>query len=200
MARKKSRKPNKTYTLPSKSGLKDDTIRVLSFDPGSRNFGISCVATKNGKVRVMANSIVTNPIFDLTRFEVQKKTFLAEIGQWVELYKPQALIAERFQTRGIGGPLIEIVTTMNALVSAHFGLNTLLIVASQWKLAYQRRFDFALDDLYRQVLVPPHQLDASLIGVYGLEKGLRTQLDFEPADVGVQVENTSRLPLLQRRM
>jgi hypothetical protein len=199
MARKKERKANKEYVLPTSSKLKDSTPRILSCDPGSRNFGIAVVATDGSQVKVAANSILTNPIHDLTKFESQKQVFLREVGGWIDLYKPNALVVERFQTRGLGGPLIEMVSSMNALMSGYFNLKTLLITASTWKNYMQRRFEFDLNELYKEFAIPPHQIDASLIGVYGLEVGLRKELQFEPSEIAVQVEDTSLLPLIQRK-
>lgn len=197
----KERKPNKKYDLPPRSGLKDSTIRVLSFDPGTRNFGISCVAAKENRTKVVANSILTNPMFDMTLFESQKKVFLKEIGRWVETYKPNALIAERFMLRGMGTgqAMGELVPSMIALVSAYFRLNTLTIPAAQWKVPLQNRFDFDLKELYKQALVEPHQLDSAFIGIYGLEKGLQIRFKYDPSRIMQQVEDTSLLPLKNRK-
>jgi hypothetical protein len=199
--RKHKREPNAEYELPPTNGLRSDTIRVLSFDPGTKNFGISCVAAKNGKVKVVANSVLTNPMYDMTKFEVQKRLFLAEIQRWVELFQPNALIAERFMLRGVGTgqAMGELVPSMIALVSAYFNLNTLTIPAAQWKVPLQKRFDFDLKELYKQAAVAPHQLDASLIGVYGLEKGLKQKLNFTPDRLMIQVEDSSLLPLKNKR-
>lgn len=204
MARRKQkseRKPNKEYELPTASGLKDSTIRVLSADPGIRNFGISCIAANENRVKVVSNSILTNPMFDMTTFEAQKKLFLAEMGRWVDLYKPNAFIAERFMLRGMGTgqAMGELVPSMIALVSGYFNINTLVIPAAQWKVPLQNRFQFDLKVLYKQALVEPHQLDSSFIGIYGLEKGLKKQFKFEPSRVMTQVEDSALLPLKTRR-
>lgn len=198
---KKERKPNPEYELPSVSGLKDSTIRALSFDPGTRNFGISCVAAKDDRVKVMANSILTNPMHDMTQFEAQKKVFLAELARWVDLYKPNALVAERFMLRGMGTgqAMGELVPSMVALASGYFRLNTFTIPAAQWKVPLQNRFNFDLKELYKQALVEPHQLDSAFIGIYGLEKGLRKTFKFDPSKVVVQVEDSALLPLKTRR-
>jgi len=203
MARKSKtpRKPNKPYELPSKSVLKDSTIRVLSFDPGIRNFGISCVATDRRNFRVVSNAVLMHPMDQMNQFEKQKKVFLEEVGNWVDLYKPQALIAERFMLRGAGTGMAmgELVPSMVALVSGYFKLNTLTIPAAQWKVPHQNRFKFDLKETYKEILVEPHQLDSSMIGFYGLERGLNLQFDIEIKTIIKQVEDTSLLPLKEYR-
>jgi hypothetical protein len=202
MAKRKSTpKPNREYTLPDTPGLKSDTVRVLSFDPGIRNFGISCVAAKGNTVRVMANAVLTNPMNDMTQFQVQRKVFIEEIRRWVDLYKPQALIAERFMLRGAGTGMAmgELVPSMVALVAGVFDLNTLTMGAAAWKVPLQNRFNFDLKEFYKEALVEPHQLDSAFIGIYGLEKGLRKQFKFTPERVMIQVEDSSLLPLKNRR-
>jgi len=106
---KKQRKPNKLYELRPERRRHDH--RILSFDPGSRNMGISCVGVIDDKIDVIANSIMTNPITSLVdSYTTRRKVFIDEINRWRSMYSPQAVISERFQMRGMaGGPLIELV-------------------------------------------------------------------------------------------
>ena len=46
------------------------------------------------------------PINTLVDFKEARHAFVTEFEAWLKLFKPKALIAERFQTRGNGGPLI----------------------------------------------------------------------------------------------
>lgn len=193
---KKIIKPNKEYTLPESSGLLDSTKRVLALDPGSRNCGISVVACNDhGKVRVVANSLVTKPISDLVSFGVQRNEFLAEIDKWIAVYQPHGIVVERFQTRGqSSGPLIEYVGVMVGLLGG-YRMPIKAITASTWKNAWNRRFDpLTLDQMYKECNITPHQLDASFIGIFGLEKGIGQLLDFDPHKVMKQAEDSSRLP------
>lgn len=205
MARKTKKKKvawsNQEYTLPEKSGLKQDTVRYLALDPGIKNFGIAVVAARGNRIKVMANSIVTNPMNDMTKFEDQRDVFLAEIGRWVDLYQPGAIIAERFMVRGsnIGRSMGELVACMITSVSMAFGLPTWPIPAAQWKVPLQRRFDFDLKEMYKQVMTEPHPLDAAFIGIYGLEKRMGIELEFTPEQVMLEVEDSSRLPLKNRK-
>src|SRR5882672_5495702 len=102
MAKKRrEKKPNAEYELKAVP-LKPTTKRVLALDPGSTNMGISLIAVnENLKVKVVANAIITKPLHDLVRVNGGRSEFLTEIARWVELYAPQAIAAERFQTRGI---------------------------------------------------------------------------------------------------
>ncbi len=204
MARKKKARvlrPNPEYQLPERSGLKDDTIRVLSFDPGIRNFGISVVAARGSAIKVIANSIVTSPMNDMTLYNEQMEAYLTEITRWVTLYKPHALIAERFMLRGAGTGMAmgELVPSMIAAAKVKFGLKTKTIPAAQWKVPLQRRFNFDLKQLYKQCMTEAHPLDSAFIGIYGLEFGLNRKFEFTPEQIMLQVEDTSLLPLKQRR-
>jgi hypothetical protein len=202
MAKKRARTPNAEYILP-KVKLLPSTKRLLALDPGSRNMGISIVATNsNRKVKVVANAIVTNPIYDLTQFGTQRALFLDEMDRWIELYKPDGIIAERFQTRGGSsmGPLIECVSSMNGLLAGHYNIPVKFITAATWKNNFHRRFPkHTLDELYRLCRTAPHQLDSSLIGVYGLEIGLDLILDYKPLAVIKAVEDSSLIRLINRR-
>lgn len=195
---KKIRKPNKEYTLET-CGRKHD-YRILACDPGTKNFGISCVGVKDGKVDVIANAVLTNPMYELTANVMrQRDLFSAEVRQWFKLYSPNLVIAERFQTRGNGGPTIETVSLMLGLLGAFRKVPYKYVVASQWKNAFNKRWaegnkEF-LKGLYADCLTTPHQLDASLIGVYGLEYALQKELDYNPSRMIEMVESTSCLDL-----
>lgn len=203
MVKKKIRELNAEYVLPPTSGLASETKRVLALDPGSRNMGISIVAlSAKGRLRVMANSIVTNPVYDLTCFGPQRDEFLAEIDQWVELYKPNGIIIERFQTRGLLGPLIEIVSIMIGLLAARYRIPVKLVTAATWKNEFHRRFadiNVTLDEMYKLSRTTPHQLDSCFMGVYALEKGLGAQLKYDPQQIMMSAEDSSLVRLVNRK-
>lgn len=177
------------------------TKRILAFDPGSRNMGVSLIAANEKlKVKVVANSIVTNPVNDLVSFNASSSKFMDEIDRWIACYAPHAVIAERFQTRGNGGPLIEMVSSMLGLIrGTNRGLPCKLTTAATWKNAFHRRFNVELDDLYKLTLTTPHQLDSIFIGIYGLEQGMQVELDYDPFDIVQQAENTSAVRLINKR-
>lgn len=218
MARKKAKKPQKPntpYTLPKALKGKPEKL-VLAMDPGSRNFGIALVGLENGEPRCYLNSVMMKPVNNMVTFAIMRRNFLIEVAGWMK-YAPGGVVAERFQTRGGSsmGPLIEQVSSMLGLIAgAYPDLPVKFTIASVWKNSMHRRFadayrghvDYADDEgefnlraVYKRIAVEPHQLDASLIGIYGLEQGLGINIDFDFDDWVAQVEASSRIPLRRRR-
>lgn len=202
MAKKKQRKPNKSYTLEACKRKHD--YRILSCDPGTRNFGISCVGVKNGRPDVIASALLEHPITQLTSgFMAQRDLYSNELRRWIELYDPDVFIAERFQTRGNGGPTIELVSVMIAFLGIIRKKPIKYVVASQWKNDFNKHHGEGdkefLKGLYSDCLATPHQLDASLIGIYGLETALQRKLVYKPDQIIRQVESTSRMDLRKPR-
>lgn len=201
--RKKQQKPNAEYDLRP-INFHPDTKRMLGLDPGSRNMGISLAAANaQGQVRILANAIVTSPVDDLVDFMSSRAVFLAEIERWLNTYKPHGIIAERFQTRGGAnmGALSEKVTVMLGLIAGRWpSLPIKFITAATWKNDYQRRFDFQLDDVYKLCLTTPHQLDSGFIATYGLERGLQRELSFTPQSIVRDVEASSAVRLINRKV
>jgi hypothetical protein len=203
MAKKKGKekKANAEYELKPVQ-FKSGTRCIVGFDPGSRNMGVACVAVNEEmQVKVVANSIITNPVNDLVAFTSSSEKFMAEVDRWTSCYSPHALIAERFQTRGNSGPLIEYCSAMLALIR---GINRTIpfkaITAATWKNAWHRRFEpLQLDDMYKLTLTTPHQLDAIFIGIFGLEQGLQVELDYDPFDIVKQAEASSAVRLINKR-
>jgi len=185
--KKKERKPNKDYELLAYNGK--SKVRVLAFDPGSRNMG----------VEIIANSIMTHPINDLVRFGELRPLFFAEVDLWIAKYRPRAIVAERFQTRGLMGPLIEQVSIMLGLLAGRYNLPIKFITAATWKNKYQDRYRCDLKVIYKEVCVEAHPFDACLIGAYGLEAGLGKALHHPPDIMMAQAEERSCLPLKMRR-
>jgi Holliday junction resolvasome RuvABC endonuclease subunit len=200
MAKKKPRKPNAAYMLPDKPSKKYVKC-LLALDPGSRNMGISCVGvTKKGKVRVLANSILTNPFTTMVGdIKEQKQLFLGEIDSWVKLYKPNGIIMERFQSRGGMGPLIELVTLMLGILVGTYNLPIKMITAATWKNAWHRKNEEELNDMYKECLTTPHQLDSILIGCYGLHVATGMPTIGSAKGIMRQAADTSLLPLIKRK-
>lgn len=163
-------------------------ITVLSCDPGTVNFGVS-VQQFSGmakRPKLLLSSAFTLPITSMTEVSNEKKgeisytehrrLFRGAIKNIVKKYSVGAIFAERFQSRGLMGPLIETVSTMNAIMAItadDYAIPSGFIVAVQWKAAIGREFknnDY-LKDIYalaNESGVSPHAIDARLIGVYCL--------------------------------
>lgn len=162
---------------------------VLGCDPGSKNYGIALVGLVKDKPKVYANAVMMRPIETLITYNESVSAYKEELEHWLAP-GVNGIIAERFQTRGNGGPLIELVSVMIGVMD-RYDKPIKAIVASQWKNDFKRRFGLDLKDLYDDVMVQPHQLDASLIGIYGLEQGLGIKFDWDYTKVFRQVEKTS---------
>jgi hypothetical protein len=197
--RSKKPKPRKIteYEMPD---LKiSDGKLVLGADPGSKNFGIALVGLVKGRVKVYANSVLMQPVDDLKIFNQKSSAFIHELDTWMQ-FAPDGIVAERFQTRGNSGPLIEYVSSMLGLIKGiYWDTPIKLTIASAWKNRVQRRFGIDLKEIYPQIGVQPHQLDAALIGVFGLEEGTTSQINYTLEDVIRQVEATSLIGLRNRR-
>lgn len=202
-AKKKIERKIVHYKLPDDSGINvtDCLARIFSHDPGSTNYGMAIVeANKEGKVKILANSLCMNPVYDLTQFNEQRKSYIKELDDWVNHYYPDGLVAERFLSRGLQGSLGEYVSCMIGFAAQKYDhMPFFAPMAATWKVPLQKRFGFDLKDLYKQCGTTPHQLDACFIGIYGLEKGLNRKLDFEPSDIAIQAEKTSLVPTINRR-
>ena len=189
MAKKKKARKVRVYELPKLNLTKAEHL-VLACDPGSANFGIALVGLSKGKVKVYANAVLMEPLNDLVDFNGKCKTFIDELDTWMA-FKPGGVVAERFQTRGLSGPVIEQVSAMLGLIKGRYNIPVKLTIASVWKNRVQRRFNIDLKEVYEDSSVQPHQIDAALIGVFGLEIGLQKVLDYTIHDVVSQVEATT---------
>lgn len=190
-----------SYTLPVFTEKTENCVRILSFDPGSVNMGCSLIEidkTDPKSIKVLANTVLLHPINDIKRFSTEKEKFINEINTWLQFGKPDAIVAERFQARGLRGTTIECVCIMLGLL-ASFKLPILLITAATWKNRYQSRFAINLKSLYKEILTAPHQLDSALIGCFGAESGLNAAIDFDIDDIINQVTDTSLVPLKKKK-
>ena len=188
------------YVIPDFPEKPADSIRLLSFDPGSVNMGCSLLEiTRSTKsITVLANTVLMHPLHDIKKFQQEQKQFVSEIKEWIEKGKPDAIIAERFQSRGLKGLTIECVCMMLGLLSM-LGLPVLYITAATWKNRYQKRFKIDLREIYKEIQVAPHQLDSALIGCFGAETGLKSYIDFSIDDIIAQVTDKSLVPLKIRK-
>lgn len=188
--------PDLKYAIPDFLEQAKNTVRVLSFDPGSVNMGCSLVEYDKSlkTITVLANTVLTHPLHDIKSFIRERQQFVDEVQAWISAGKPSAIIAERFQSRGLRGTTIECVCIMLGILSS-FGLPVLFTTAATWKNRYQKRFNVDLRQIYNELQVAPHQLDSALIGCFGLESGTKQYIDFSIDDVIAQVADTSLIPL-----
>ena len=187
----------------------DKTLRIFAHDPGSHNYGYAVVygwmKDDRVKFRVETNGLCPCPINDLKDHRARQKQRTAYL-QWargmVEDYAIDGIFGERYMTRGIKGPTVESVNMMLGLLQS-LELKDAYIPAAVWKNAVGRQgIDLKVE--YKLCRTAPHQLDASLIGVYAIHQA------FNVKDYGTmglkrfhrlvdQVEETSTAKLFNRK-
>lgn len=172
-------------------------VRMLGMDPGYRNYGVAAVELnkRSGRVTVLRNAKLVHPLDSFTDSYVKKsRAYLREVRTWVQTYKVNAFIAERFQTRGTKTISVELVSVMLGMMTVQFGaLPHKYITASTWKNDVNRKLkaeNTDLKQLYKEVEVEAHQLDAVLMAIYGLEKATGIEVKYEWDRLLTQVNQT----------
>jgi len=131
---------------------KRETLRILSLDPGSRNFGIAIQKFRKYRNRIQHKIIYTslfkNTIINLKEgVDKSIDQYLKEIIPLLETTRPNILVIERFASRMLGGTQIELVNIMlsAAIVEARrLGIHTELVMAVVWKNAANRVLPLSL--------------------------------------------------------
>ncbi len=142
---------------------------VLAFDPGKTNFGYCLTEFESKKFKVFENGLLRPTIGNInTKIKEETQGFKGAIIDLCKK-KPDGLVAERFMTRGLHGPLIEQIAMM--LGTALSKIDDILpdikvkyVTAAVWK--NETNLTLHLDQLYKITAVKPHQLDAFLMGAY----------------------------------
>lgn len=136
---------------------------IAAFDPGFRNFGYAVIdplrmkVIRNGMNEKTMTLLTTGKTAEVMEFKKFIRGLLNE--------GCKSLVAERFQSRGLMGLSVELVSFMLGIADGMFPLSR-YIIASQWKTAYGR-VGIDLKELYRDLRpITPHQIDASLIGLW----------------------------------
>ena len=154
-------------------------IRVLSFDPGTANFGFSVVEYKDKGYRLVTCGLLKNPmkmIADHKQLKKQSILFSKEVKKLLTKNKIDSLCIERFQPRGISkSTTIELVNMMigmvvRILVREYKHISFSAYMPATWKNSVNKQKD--LKELYKLCGVAPHELDSSLMGVYHIERTL----------------------------
>ena len=185
------------YTLePNPKGYS-----VLSLDPGSSNFGIACSADVGGKLVLKANSVLSNPMKNMKGdLRSSRIAFLKEIDYWVSNFNCKAIIAERYQARGIRGNSGELISMMMGIVLQRYRkLDIQFVTAASWKNDWNRNHDIDLKDLYKVCRTTPHQLDATLIGAYFLQQKMKRRYEYSLQSLIDGVAGVSCAKLFNRK-
>lgn len=174
------------------------SFRVLTGDPGTKNFALSVVEYKNGTLRVLGTKMAPHPFRDLSSREAAANLhlFTEDIRELIVKYKVNGLYFERFQVRAAGVSAIEGINVMLGVILylAHmFQIPSRLITASTWKNNFNNNNSSGkkLDELYKEFKLTSvhsakaiHEFDGSLIGVYAvfdtLVKSRKPFVNFDP--------------------
>lgn len=146
-------------------------IRMLGLDPGTNNFAFSVVEGNGKKFNILEHGMIRNPFKGMKGDDVGQRgrKFVLEVREIVRYFKITHGTAERFQTRGPKGTTVEEVSvSLGLLWGVGIKPNNLrFITAAQWKNEWNRRYD--LKAFYATCGIVPHQVDATNIGLYGLD-------------------------------
>ena len=157
----------------------EEGLRVLGFDPGTSNFGcFAGLITGTDDIQYfesLESAMLVNPLCDMPTAVKDVPRFLGEIRSYIDTYRPHAIVIERFMTRGIKGPTIELVNMMiGALVTLvdtyreegkHIYIK--IVTAASWKNQVNRIFP--LESIYKACKkrgLADHQVDAALMSMY----------------------------------
>jgi hypothetical protein len=161
-------------------------------DPGDSNHGFGIISvdpSKQFKVKILECGMLTCQINNLTdrpakppkskrrkRIEVkdydpfptQFRLYHSEWDDIIKHYTVKRVTSERFQARGLRGKSIECVSIMNGVICTVADLHNSIyeiITAATWKNQVNRYI--TLVELYKEVKLPPHVIDAVFIAIYG---------------------------------
>ena len=150
---------------------------VIAGDPGQKNFGLAIYKRRHKKYRLLGTCQLDNPVRDLKppQYTDLAKAFLDEWDAIFTLSGSKLFILERFMARGINSSNSEFVNVMIGLLTCRVLASKgdiQLITAAIWKNQYHRcrTSRHTLQELYKEVSVSNHRVDAALIGQYTINK------------------------------
>lgn len=170
------------------------TLVLLSADPGTANFGFAVVTVPNPR---LGSSLSRFKVLQFGRIHTTVRSLKDNYRQQCDAhydaldslrvqFGAHAFIAERFQSRRMGGTTIECVNVMLGVGASVFrGKPVKVLPASQWKNAAAKA-EFWFDDLYEELKpfgVTPHAIDAVCIALYGLGMLAKTSAPFNFVNV-----------------
>ena len=155
-------------------------LKVLGFDPGSKNFGCFAGRIVDGVLVPMESSMLQYPITEIKGQSLMHITsFMNEMRSFLDCYEPDVVVIERFMSRGLKGKTIELVSIMLGVLSSlvfsyrqkgsAISLNS--VTAASWKNRVNQIVP--LTQVYADLKphkVPDHQVDAALMSLYSIGK------------------------------
>jgi hypothetical protein len=151
-------------------------MRILSFDPGGSNYAYAQIeiSTRHPWYKVVSSGMIQHTIKDIKgEVKTESLAYQREIKSLLK-FKPDSIFAERYLLRQAvtGGTTTEGINMMLGILTVSSGQVPLrYITAALWKNAYNRMFGKAqLKQDYKLAkgICTPHQMDAALIGIFGM--------------------------------
>lgn len=180
-------------------------MRLLTLDPGPRNFGFSVSDFTDTGMKLLEVGQITSTITNLTRDNFYRKPtkamrdkakkkgvrltkkdmpfepplnegflrFYKAFLKLVKDHRPDEIVVERFQSRGLRGPVIECISIMLGIILtvAHtMKIKVRLVIASQWKNAINKITN--LEDFYtfgNTIGFTPHECDTLGMALYHMD-------------------------------
>jgi len=168
------------YNLRKKVDLsKLDGVTIIGLDPGSKNFGVF-VGKLYGtdrlqRIKVLHSSMLQHTIHDLKTETLDRtiERFLDELGYLYDKYRPDIVVVERFQARGIKGSINETVNMMIGMIlmqALQAYCEVIPVVKpctpASWKVKIKKSIN--LEVLYKEakaVGILPHQIDSAMLAI-----------------------------------
>lgn len=174
---------------------------VLAQDPGSRNYAISVIqgAVVRGKLKIKIREsfllqTLVQQLKDPELLYEEKVAYEKSLRALIKTHKPQALVFERFMTRGIRGATIEYVSVMLGVLAGLTRLRVHAIPAVTWK-SQVKKWGIDLESIYAGTKTTPHQIDATLMGVWLLVKLLQPKVvQINKRRLLKAIEKTDKMP------
>ncbi len=185
-------------------------VKILSNDPGKSNYAYSVVTVSRVGEKldfsVLENGMISTTVTQIKESKILRKELSAyskTMKTLERLHKPNCIAAERYMTRGIRGPLVEQINLMLGMLIARTTLPIKLIPAVTWKTAIKRE-GIDLKGVYKSCKATPHQIDATLIGIYTGLQGFKIKgfTGFKPHMKRIieEIETTSVTRLINRKI
>lgn len=174
---------------------------VLAQDPGSRNYAISVIqgAVVRGKLKIKIREsfllqTLVQQLKDPKLLNKESNAYKKSLRGLLKAHKPNALVFERFMTRGIKGATIEYVSAMLGLFKGLTPMQVHAIPAVTWK-SQVKKWGIDLESIYAGTKTTPHQIDATLMGVWLLVKLLQPKVvQINKRRLLKAIEKTDKMP------
>jgi len=148
-------------------------MKILSIDPGIRNFAFSIISDKQD---VLLSGHLINTIQNINN-EMENEILLykdaiSTVLKKAKLKKDDYIVIERYQSRGHKGTQIEIVNAMIGITGCLFE-RLILIAPVVWKNYMKKKY--GTNDMHKLIKVDgltPHMADSIGLGSYVMERRL----------------------------